>query len=422
MFEPTSVRTESDERLARSLTEISGYRDTGRNGWSREVFSEPYRESRALVARTMAEAGLEVHRDGAGNIVGRLPGNNPQAPPLVSGSHTDTVDGGGRFDGIVGVMGAIEAARTINESGTRLTRDLLVVDFLGEESNEFGLSCLGSRSIVGELGAADLSRTNGKGDSLGQRYAGFGLDPNEVLSSTWSKDRHPHAFVELHIEQGPTLEKNNLPLGIVTAITGIERMVATFAGAADHAGSTSMTDRVDAMVAAAEAVLAVRREACGAPHHGVATTTALESGSHSPNVVPSRIRMLSEVRSVDREWLSGVRGRLTREILLKARETGVEVDFDWSTDNDVVPAHRGIQDVMAQAIDASGLPWMALPSGATHDAAHLAAIAPMGMLFVPSRGGKSHCPEEWTNLEDISTGVGALMQTLLKLDRLEPTG
>ncbi|GAA4379519.1 M20 family metallo-hydrolase [Paeniglutamicibacter cryotolerans] len=421
MFESTLVRTESDERLARSLTEISGYRDTGRDGWSREVFSDPYRVSRSMVARTMSGAGLEVHRDGAGNIIGRLPGSNPLAPPLVSGSHTDTVDGGGRFDGIVGVMGAIEAARSIRESGSRLTRDLLVVDFLGEESNEFGLSCLGSRSIAGQLDAADLARTNGAGDTLGGRYASFGLDPDEVIRSVWPSARRPHAFVELHIEQGPTLETNKLPLGIVTAITGIERMVATFAGAADHAGTTSMTDRVDAMVAAAEAVLAVRREACGAPNHAVATTTALESASHSTNVVPSRIRMLSEVRSVDGEWLRGVRGRLTREILLKARETGVEVDFDWSTDNDVIPAHRGIQDVMAQAIDASGLPWMALPSGATHDAAHLASIAPMGMLFVPSRGGKSHCPEEWSDLKDISTGVAALAQTLMKLDQLEPT-
>lgn len=180
-----------------------------------------------------------------------------------------------------------------------------------------------------------------------------------------------------------------------------------------------MTDRVDAMVAAAEAVLAVRREACGAPEHGVATTTKLESASHSSNVVPAQVRMLSEVRSVDPRWLQGVRGRLTKEILSKARETGVEVDFDWTTDNEVVPANPGIQDVMAQSIDAAELPWMALPSGATHDAAHLAAIAPMGMLFIPSRAGKSHCPEEWTDLSDISTGVNALTRTLLKLDRLE---
>jgi beta-ureidopropionase / N-carbamoyl-L-amino-acid hydrolase len=419
MLNLTDQRQEAAERLRDSILELAEYRDADRQGWTREVFSKPYRESRHWVAGRMAAAGLEVHVDTAGNIVGRLAGTDPNAPALVTGSHTDTVDGGGRFDGIVGVLGALEAVRQLRESGISLHRDLLVVDFLGEESNPFGLSCLGSRAIAGELTRADLDRQDYRGISLGDSYRDFGLDPTAVLQTHWDRTTPLHAFIELHIEQGPTLEQRQLPLGIVTAITGIERLVATFTGSPDHAGTRPMNDRKDAMVAAAEAVLAIRREGCGAPTHGVATTTRVESESRSPNVVPSLVRMTSEVRSVDSTWLTGARGRLTEEILTNARELGVDVEFDWSTDNTVVQSHTGVHDVAAAAADAMGIPWMPVPSGATHDAVHMAALAPMGMIFVPSRAGKSHCPEEWTDFEDIATGVGALTQTLTDLDRTD---
>ncbi|MCU1631906.1 MAG: Zn-dependent hydrolase [Micrococcaceae bacterium] len=412
---PPSTSQETLDRLGTGVDQLSAFHDGDRLGWTREVFSEPYRASRDWTAARMREAGLDVHIDAAGNIIGRLAGTEPSAPALVTGSHTDTVDGGGRFDGIVGVLGSIEAARLLQESGTPLRRDLLVVDFLGEESNVFGLSCLGSRCAAQELLKEDLDRRDYRGLSLGQAYTDYGLDPARLLDVPWAK-APLHAFVELHIEQGPTLEKQGLPLGIVTAITGIERFIATFTGAADHAGTTSMDDRRDAMVAAAEAVLAVRAEGCGAPTHGVATSTRVESESRSPNVVPSLVRMYSEVRSVDPAWLSGAKGRLTAEIAAKAGGLGVDVGFEWSTDNSVVRADSGIQDIAGAAADALGLPWMPIPSGATHDAVHMAALAPMGMIFIPSQGGKSHCPEEWSSTEDIATGVNALVGTLRNLD------
>lgn len=414
MHHPAS--TETVERLDSGLAELAEFRDPARPGWTREVFSEPYRASRDWTADRMRQAGLEVRIDNAGNIVGRLAGRDSSAPALVTGSHTDTVDGGGRFDGIVGVLGAIEAARQLRQTGTRLSRDLLVVDFLGEESNAYGLSCLGSRSAAQELTPEDLDRTDYRGVRLGQAYADYGLDPTKLSDVPWARQRL-HRFIELHIEQGPTLEKRGLPLGVVTAITGIERFIATFTGSADHAGTTSMDDRRDAMVAAAEAVLAVRAEGCGAPNHGVATSTRVESESRSPNVVPSLVRMYSEVRSVDSAWLSGVKGRLTGEIAAKAAELGVDVGFDWSTDNAVVTADAGVQDVAASAADSLGIPWMPIPSGATHDAVHMASLAPMGMIFIPSKDGKSHCPEEWSDTADIALGVSALLETIKDLDR-----
>lgn len=419
MLDLTAQSHDAAERLGHGILELATFRDTSRPGWTREVFSEPYRESRQWVARRMAAAGLDVRVDTAGNIVGRLAGTDPNAPALVTGSHTDTVDGGGRFDGVVGVLGALEAVQLLRESGQQLRRDLLVVDFLGEESNAFGLSCLGSRAISGELTRSDLDRQDYRGVSLGRAYQDFGVDPGAALQTRWARTAPIHAFIELHIEQGPTLEQRQLPLGIVTAITGIERLVATFTGSPDHAGTRAMAERRDAMVAAAEAVLSVRREGCGAPNHGVATTTRVESESRSPNVVPSLVRMTSEVRSVDETWLGGVRGRLAEEILANARDLGVDVEFDWTTDNTVVQAHPRIHDVAAAAADAIGVPWMPIPSGATHDAVHMAALAPMGMIFVPSLAGKSHCPEEWTEFADIATGVAALAQTLAGLDRTD---
>jgi beta-ureidopropionase / N-carbamoyl-L-amino-acid hydrolase len=406
------------ERVASDLQALARIRNPDSGGWTRTVFSDPYRASREWVQARMAESGLAVHTDGAGNVVGVLPGTNPAAPALVVGSHTDTVESGGRFDGVVGVLGALEVVRLVVENGIRLDRDLVVVDFLGEESNEFGLSCLGSRSLAGELTAEHLDRRDEHGVRLGDRFAAFGLDPSAVLTASLATDSHPlHRYVELHIEQGPLLEERGAPIGVVTAIAGIERLVATFAGRPDHAGTMPMADRHDALVAASEAVLAVRREGCGAPVHGVATTSRLTSEPGSPNVVPGRVRMHAEMRSVDTAWLTSATRRLADEIRRKAEGYGVGVEVEWSRDNECVPASSSVQEAITGAADALGVAWEPVPSGATHDAVHLARLCPMGMVFVPSRGGRSHCPEEWTDLEHIGTGIQVLGATLIALDR-----
>lgn len=407
---------ETTQRVEDRIASLSRIRQEDRRGWTRQVFSETYRESRGWVVSQMRDAGLEVHTDPAGNIVGRLPGTSPSAPALMTGSHTDTVDGGGRFDGVVGVLGAIEAARAIRASGTPLTRDLFVVDFLGEESNDYGLSCLGSRSLAGHMTTRDLERRNEEGRSLAAAYEGFGVDPAEVLRPSPPVPVPLHAFVELHVEQGPELENGGEQIGVVTSICGIERFVAHFSGSNDHAGTRPMADRRDAMVAAAEAVLAVRQEGCGAPVHGVATTTHVKNHSSSPNVVPSAVDVRGELRSIDPSWLSGARRRLGDTVLAAARENGVDVDFDWSTDNEIVGTHPQAFDIVARAADRLGYSWRPIPSGATHDAVHMASLAPMAMVFVPSHHGRSHCPEEWTDAADIGRGIHVLGETLRSFD------
>jgi N-carbamoyl-L-amino-acid hydrolase len=408
----------SAERLHQDWDELSRFADPDFDGWTRTVFSEAYQASREFIRGRMEDAGLSVTVDAAGNLVGRLAGRAPGAPALMSGSHTDTVRSGGRFDGVVGVLGAIEVVRALREAGISLQRDLIVVDFFGEETNEFGMGCLGSRALAGDLGPAHFDRTDPTGTQLGQRYTGSGLDPERAMTADWGRREPIHRYVELHVEQGPVLEERGSEIGVVTAIAGIERLLARFAGRQDHAGTMPMGDRRDALVAAAEAVLAIRREGCGAPVHGVATTSRVDSQPGSPNVVPGSTSLHAELRSIDPDWLSSAKQRLAQEISAKAAEYGVDAEIEWRHDNDVIPADPGIQDVVAATADELGLTWEALPSGATHDAAHIARLCPAGMVFVPSQAGRSHCPEEFTSTEHIEKGVRVLASTLVALDPL----
>ena len=406
--------------MADGLAELAKITESAQPGWTRRVFSDSYRASRQWVATRMQQAGLEVHVDGAGNIVGRLAGRSSALPPLMTGSHTDTVHGGGRFDGIVGVLGAIEAGQRIMESGTTLERDLVIVDFLGEEANPFGISCIGSRALAGRLGRAHLDGNDSSGQSLGAALTGFGLDPERVLDAAL-KPGSAHSYVELHVEQGPLLERSGTSIGVVTAIAGIHRMLTTFQGRADHAGTTAMSERRDALAAAAEAVLVIEREACGAPVHGVSTTGRIESSPGSFNVVPDEARLWAEMRSIDPDWLSGAKLRIAQNIAAEASKRGVHTLVEWLSEQRVAETNSSVQDHIASAATSLGLDWEAVPSGAGHDAAHMVHLGPMGMIFIPSVGGRSHVPEEFTEIDDIVHGVHTLASTLVQLDTTELT-
>src|SRR6202165_4517160 len=286
-------------RLQDDLAGLAEFHDPDSPGWTRRVFSAPYIRSREWVARRMSEAGLKVTRDTAGNLVGTLAGG--RGPALVTGSHTDTVSGGGRFDGPVGVLGAIEVARCIRDSGRKLRHELRVVDFLGEEPNDFGLSCVGSRAVAGTLTADHLATRDPSGRTLGEALASTGSDPQRIVEAAWARDS-VSAFVELHIEQGPVLEQARVPIGIVSGIAGIERVVATFDGQADHAGTTPMGTRHDALCAAADAVLAIERLAAQG-EGGVGTAGRIEVLPGALNVIPAQAQLWAEFRSVDGAWL-----------------------------------------------------------------------------------------------------------------------
>jgi N-carbamoyl-L-amino-acid hydrolase len=398
------------ERLQADLDELSTFVDPDLDGWSRPVFSEPYRAARDWVAKRMRDAGLQVRVDPVGNIIGTLAGRRP-GRFLATGSHTDTVRNGGRFDGIVGVLGAIEAARRLAETGTRLEHDLLVADFLGEEPNDHGVSCIGSRAVAGLISAGYLAMTDTAGTPLAARIA----DP---AAAAWPRDGLA-GFVELHIEQGPVLEREGIDIGVVTAIAGIERAVASFHGRLDHAGTAPMGERRDALMAAAQAVLAVEQIGCSHPG-AVATVGRIESRPGALNIVPFWARIWAELRSADPQWLDRVHYDLTRRITEVAQARGVDVEIDWLNDQPPIPATPSVQDTIAAAAASAGYSWRAMPSGAGHDAAHLASLAPTGMIFVSSRAGRSHCPEEWTDLSAVCAGAHTLAATLVAMDADPP--
>ncbi|MGC1183832.1 MAG: Zn-dependent hydrolase [Candidatus Dormiibacterota bacterium] len=405
------------DRLWQQLMALAEFRELDQPGFTRRVFSAPYEASRAWVKERMEEVGLALRVDPVGNLLGEMPGAEPSLPRIVIGSHTDTVAGGGRFDGMVGVIGAIEVARLLGVAGPRLRHPLVVADFLGEEPNRFGLSCVGSRAVSGQLTEAQLNRPDPEGRTLGEALRGAGSRPEALASVRWTP-QHLHCFLELHIEQGRRLEEAGLPLGVVTAIAGIHRGVISWTGRPDHAGTTDMTARRDALTAAAEGILLVERLARRGGV-GVGTVGQIEVTPGAGNVIPGTAIAAVELRSADAGWLLDSQLALETGLVELAGRREVKVKVDWVSAEPPTPSHPGVRRVIAEVIEGVGHAPLELTSGASHDAAHVAHLCPMGMIFIPSQGGRSHCPEEWSQPQDVTLGVAALREAVIRLDRLD---
>lgn len=400
----------SADRIESDLTALAEFHDLTLPGWTRRAFSQPGVAGRTWIANQMTAAGLMVQRDGAGNLIGTRPG---RCPALVTGSHTDTVEGGGRFDGIAGVLAALEVVRAFNDANIALKHELRVVDFFNEEPNPFGLSCVGSRAASGALTDDHLRLTAPDGETMASGLERVGTDPRQAVTCRWDP-MELGAFVELHVEQGPRLQDAQVPVGLVTAIAGIHRLRLRFTGQADHAGTTPMDRRHDALLAAAEAALAAERLAVDGG--GVATAGQISVQPGAMNVVPAEAVVWIEMRSPDAAWLQ--RGRILLETMAGevAARRGLHTSIEWMSGTAPVPVPDNMQAIVARACQTLDLPYLQLFSGAGHDAAFVARIAPMAMIFVPSQAGRSHCPEEFTSTAELATGARALGQTLLLLD------
>ena len=412
----TDIAPSVADRVARDVSALAEFKEPGLPGWTRRVFSDPYVASRTWIAELMSDAGLEANVDAATNVIGTLPGHRSDLPPLVIGSHTDSVPGGGRFDGIIGVLGGIEAVRVLRESGLRLERTLRVVDFAGEEANDFGISCIGSRALSGSLSARHLELRDPMGRTLGDVLTAAGGDAHAALGLSWAS-APPAAFLELHIEQGPVLEQAGVPIGVVTGIVGIHRVTVSIEGQADHAGTTPMRLRRDAACAAADVVLGVEHLPVG---EAVATVGRIEIQPGASNVVPSGADLLVEIRSEDAAWLLKQRGELESVVNEIAQRRAVHAALDWHQGEDPVLCASYLQEVVARSAEQLGLGHRLMPSGAGHDAVMMASVTDVGMVFVPSKGGRSHTPEEWTDPGQIAAGVNVLARSIVELDGTLP--
>ncbi|MDW8125944.1 MAG: allantoate amidohydrolase [Geminicoccaceae bacterium] len=379
----------------------------------RLAFGPAWREAVERVRGWMGAAGLATRIDAAGNLLGRREGPRPGSPALVLGSHLDTVIDAGRFDGTLGVLLALALVERLRERGRALPFALEVVAFADEEGVRFGTGLLGSRAMAGTLDPAVLGLVDRHGTSLARALWACGLEP-EALARAARRPEEILGYLEVHIEQGPVLEREGLALGPVEAIAGAERSTVEVLGEAGHAGTVPMEARKDALAAAAEMVLAVERVARGA-EGVVATVGRLEVEPGAVNTVPGRVRFTIDLRSGEDSRRAQVSALLHASLCEIARRRGVGLAVATREEFAAVRCDARLLATLEAALAARGRPVRRLVSGAGHDAAALAAIAPVAMLFVRCRGGVSHHPAEDVDPEDVAAALEVLEEAVERL-------
>jgi len=381
-------------------------------GRYRALYSPAWSAASELVAAWLKEAGLLVRRDAVGNVWGRVEGSRG-GRAIVTGSHIDTVRGGGALDGALGVVAAVEAVASLVASYGRPTRILECVAICEEEGSRFNTNLWGARAIADRIEPGEVERVrDGDGTSLADAMRAVGLDPAGVAGAV---RRDIDAFLELHIEQGPILDEQGPRLGVVTAIAGTAHLEVTVRGQPDHAGAMAMTRRRDALLGASAMALAIADVAVRMGHPAVATVGTIAVEPAQVNVVPGVARFVIDARHSDPAARADLVNEVTNACKVIARERGLDVDVRAVRDRPPVRLDPRIAEVLRRACAAAGVAPRDMTSGAGHDAQVLAAAAHAGMLFVPSIGGRSHCPDEATAAEDVILGTRALATALREL-------
>ena len=398
-------------RLKRDLEELRTIGRTPDGGVSRSSFGDADMEARRWLLARIAADGLEARVDPAGNIFARW---QPGVPAVMVGSHVDTVPNGGRFDGALGVLAGLECLRRIKEEGVRLHHPLELVAFTDEEGAFGGF--FGSYAFTGVLRTADIPNIrDSKGLRIVDAMARYGMDAMQAPSAR-RDPKEIRAYVELHIEQGPVLETKRIPIGVVDAIVGIRRFGVTFHGRADHAGTTPMLDRKDALLGATDLIQKGRELvlAEGTPSSRL-TVGMIQVKPGAANIVPAEASLTYELREVSGEVLQKLADRSRALADSVASSWGLGVSIETILDIEPVPFADEVKAAIAAAADELGLSHLHLPAMAGHDAQVVGRVAPAGMIFVPSKDGRSHSPLEFTSDEDVERGANVLLLTLLKL-------
>lgn len=408
----------NQDRLGFELDRFAQIGSTPEEGVTRLAFSPEEREALRRMEGLLRAEGLVARRDAVGNLFGRREGAAPGLPALTVGSHLDTVPDGGRFDGALGVIAGLEIVRVLREQGLQTRHPVEVVAFVGEEAARFGMGCIGSRAAVGTLDLPRLLTARDlRGVSGAEALRQAGLAP-ENFPSAVRQHQEIAAFLELHIEQGRVLETEKKAIGIVTDVANYTRLNVEVLGRADHSGTTPMPLRRDALTAAAEMVLAVEEAVTAlgqAP--SVGTVGVLRVDPCAVNVIPGRAVFEVDVRDIDFDRKSRIARRIQERIAAIGARRGVEAKVTVPSDGRPVALAASVVETIQEAAGDLGISARRMVSGAGHDAMHLALFAPAGMIFVPSREGRSHSHLEWTDLADLVPGVEVLLETLLRLDK-----
>jgi len=398
------------KRLEESMEALGRIGETPRGGLTRLALSDEDRHGRDLLVGWMRGAGLQVSVDQMGNIFGLRPGTEA-LPPVFMGSHADSVPTGGKYDGQLGVLCALEAIRSLDDEGRRTRHPVGMIIFTNEEGARFQPAMVGSGVMAGKIPLEDAYNARDRdGKRLGEELERIGyIGPEPCIP------RPMRAYLELHIEQGPILEEEQVPVGVVEGIVAISWSRLTLHGVQDHAGPTPMRMRHDALVAAAEVVSGVREIPRQIRGNMVATVGRLDVTPNIPNAIPGRVTMSIDLRDPDEHNLSRAVGMVDRLVKAEARREGVtyELEHYWRVPRTAFDAE--VVNTVERAAKSLGCGHRRILSGAGHDAQYMAAIAPTGMIFVPSRAGRSHCEEELTPMDDVEHGANTLLLAAAEL-------
>ena len=403
------------QRLIDSLATLGRIGETPQ-GMMRLAFSPADLAGRKYVTDLMESAGMTIRIDSAGNLIGLKTGDNPALPSIAIGSHTDTVPNGGKYDGSLGVLAAIECINTMKDLSITTRHNLEIIDFTNEEGTGYGRWLYGSRAMTGLLEDGDLSAIDENGIPIGSRLQDVGGDVKRIHES----ERQPNdfaAYLELHIEQGPVLHSSGIPIGKVTGITGRIALEITIRGFANHAGTTPMSGRRDALLSAAKIIQAVNTIATDEEICRVGTVGIARISPGADNVIPGRATLSVEFRDENIKPMLDAEIRITQLCQQEARMSKVEITISRIGITKPSPMDSNIQKIIDEAAHNQQLETRSLPSGAGHDAQSMATLTPSGMIFVPSKDGISHSPNEYSSPESCAIGANVLLSTLLTIDR-----
>lgn len=383
----------------------------------RQYLSKEHKQCNLVVSKWMTEAGMQTWQDSVGNQWGRVKSTNPDAKRLIIGSHLDTVPNAGAFDGILGVMLAIEIASLVSEHQLNLPFHLDVVGFCDEEGTRFATTLIGSKALAGEFSPEWLTLKDVNGISMEQAMSDFGLSPQDYHRSALLPDELL-AYWETHIEQGPVLESVEQPLGIVTAIAGAKRAIITLTGQSGHAGTTPMNLRQDSLAAAAHVIVKIEQLAKNCANGEVATVGQIEAKPGATNVIPGRTAISLDIRAQNADDLEALLHDIKSYVASIEQERGISATWQWTHQAEAVDCDENIKQLFHDACLLNQQHSPFLPSGAGHDAMAIAKICPMGMLFIRSPKGISHHPDEAVIDEDVTKALAVLYSAIVKQKQL----
>jgi N-carbamoyl-L-amino-acid hydrolase len=413
MVYSTTTQTQSidGDRLLLHIQTLAKIGELPGGGVCRIAYSNDDLKARYQVEQWMLNAGMTVRIDAAGNLIGRYPGEMDYLPALATGSHLDTVPNGGHYDGVYGVLAGLEVVQTLREDGRRLRHPLEVIVFTDEEG-----SMIGSKALSGNVVPNPDYYQRPDGTSIQTCLERLGGKWEHITQARRSREDMT-AFVELHVEQGPVLESHRKSIGVVEGIVGQRRFLMTVEGQSSHAGTTPMSMRQDALVAAAQVVLAVQEVGKFEGGKQVATVGKMEVFPNAANVIPNRVEMSLDIRDLSNARLDELMSLLHDQCKAIAHQTQTKIRLEPALHNNPAPMTPHIQGAIAHICKDLRLDYMRLPSRASHDAQELALVTDVGMIFVPSQGGISHDETEFTTPEDCIVGANVLLHTFLKLDQ-----